>query len=254
MKKVLYLWCSYVLFTFAGCSSEKYDMEDDSQNEEIYLLQANLGPEFSKGYDSTDSTRYQTTTNIENNRAEVVRDCNGVIKIVSFRNTPIKERPSTPAEFVSAYLGVDFTKNFHKYRQTQDENGNVHLWYRQFYKDVEVEGKGFVFHYSKEEFIKYVNGSFLRVNDMVVEPSFSANTAKKIYAKYLNKPLEYIGDAILYIVEFPLSAESDLWAPRLVYKLCVTSVDGLPYLSDEGQCYIDAKTGRILYVWKNYKI
>lgn len=251
MKRILCLWCTFVFFAVVGCSSDKDVMEDDSLNEEMFLLQANLAPEFSEGYNSF---RDQTTTNIENNRTEITRDCNGCVTHASFRNTPIKDRPSTPAEFVSIFLGGDFTKKFQQYRQQQDENGLIHEWYRQYYKDIEVEGKGFVFHYSKEDRIHSVNGSYLPVNDLDVRPAFSADTARKIYAKYLNKPLEYAGLAILYIVEFPLSAESELWAPRLVYKLCVASVDGEPYLSDEGQCYIDAKTGRILYVWPNYKL
>ena len=43
-------------------------------------------------------------------------------------------------------------------------------------------------------------------------------------------------------------AESEQWTPRLVYKL------GVYFNSDEGQCYIDAKTGRILYTFANYGI
>ena len=145
-------------------------------------------------------------------------------------------------------------KNFLQYRQELDENGTIHEWYRQYFKDVEVEGRGYVFHHSKDIRIHSVNGSYLPVNDLDTRPAFSANTARKIYAKYLNKPLEYAGLAVLYIVEFTLSTGSELWAPRLVYKLlCVATIDGKPYLSDEGQCYIDAKTGRILYVWPNYK-
>lgn len=249
MKKIIFLCCFFVLYAFTGCNSDKDDMEDDFQDEEMFLSPANLVPEFSKGYRNS---RNQDTSFTDDNNAEVTRDCNGVVRFVDFNNTPITSRPSSPEQFASTYLGVDLKANFKMYRQQKDEIG-YHEWYRQYYKDVEVEGKGFVLHYGKEDRIYLVNGSYLPVNDLDVKPSFSANTARKIFAKYLNLSVDYIGDeADLYIVEFPLSADSDQWAPRLVYKIGIAYVDGEPYLSDEGQCYIDAKTGRILYVWANY--
>lgn len=248
MKKSMYLWFAFALFAITGCSSDKDDMEDDSQNEEMFLSQANLEPEFSKGYRSS---RNQDKSYIDDNNAEVTRDCNGAIRFVDFNNTPITRRPSSSEQFASIYLGVDLKANFKKYRQQQDEIG-YHEWYRQYYKDVEVEGRGYVFHYGKEGRLYLVNGTYLPVNDLDVKPAFSANTARKIYAKYLDKPSEYIEEPSLFIVEFPLSADSEQWAPRLVYKIGIAYVEGEPYMSDEGQCYIDAKTGRILYVWANY--
>ena len=245
MKKNLYLWCAFTLLAFVGCSSDKDDMEDDSLNEEVFLSQANIKPEFSKGYRSS---RGQDTSYTDENNAEVTRDCNGVVKFVYFNNTSTNSRPPSPEQFVSTYLGVDLNANFKKYQEEVNEYGYILSLYRQYYKDVEVENHGYVFHYSKKDNrISSVNGSFLPVSNLDVVPAFSETTARKIFAKYLNLSLDYIGDDVsLYIVEFPLSAESKQWAPRLVYKL------GTDYDSDEGLCYIDAKTGRILYVWPNY--
>lgn len=245
MKKNLYLWCAFTLLAFVGCSSDKDDMEDDSLNEEVFLSQANIKPEFSKGYRSS---RGQDTSYTDENNAEITRDCNGVVKFVYFNNTPTNSRPPSPEQFVSTYLGVDLNANFKKYQEEVNEYGYILSLYRQYYKDVEVENHGYVFHYSKKDNrISSVNGSFLPVSNLDVVPAFSETTARKIFAKYLNLSLDYIGDDVsLYIVEFPLSAESEQWAPRLVYKL------GTDYDSDEGLCYIDAKTGRILYVWPNY--
>ena len=246
MKKNLYLWCAFTLLAFVGCSSDKDDMEDDSLNEEVFLSQANIKPEFSKGYRSS---RGQDTSYTDENNAEITRDCNGVVKFVYFNNTPTNSRPPSPEQFVSTYLGVDLNANFKKYQEEVNEYGYILSLYRQYYKDVEVENHGYVFHYSKKDNrISSVNGSFLPVSNLDVVPAFSETTARKIFAKYLNLSLDYIGDDVsLYIVEFPLSAESEQWAPRLVYKL------GTDYDSDEGLCYIDAKTGRILYVWPNYR-
>lgn len=245
MKKNLYLWCAFTLLAFVGCSSDKDDMEDDSLNEEVFLSQANIKPEFSKGYRSS---RGQDTSYTDENNAEITHDCNGVVKFVYFNNTPTNSRPPSPEQFVSTYLGVDLNANFKKYQEEVNEYGYILSLYRQYYKDVEVENHGYVFHYSKKDNrISSVNGSFLPVSNLDVVPAFSETTARKIFAKYLNLSLDYIGDDVsLYIVEFPLSAESEQWAPRLVYKL------GTDYDSDEGLCYIDAKTGRILYVWPNY--
>ena len=81
MKKGLYLRCVFALLAFIGCSSDKDDVEDDSLNEEVFLSQENMDPEFSKGYDSF---RYQTTTNIENDRAEITCDCNGYVTMPLF--------------------------------------------------------------------------------------------------------------------------------------------------------------------------
>ena len=247
MKKVLYIWCVFALLAFVGCSSDKDDMEDDSLNEEVFLSQANIKPEFSKGYRSS---RGQDTSYTDENNAEVTRDCNGVVKFVYFNNTPTNSRPPSPEQFVSTYLGVDLNANFKKYREEVDEYGNLHSWYRQYYKDVEVENHGYVFHCSKKDYrISSVNGSFLPVNNLDVVPAFGEKTARKIFAKYMDLPVENVWeDVSLYIVEFPLFAESEQWAPRLVYKL------GVNFNSDEGQCYIDAKTGRILYTFANYGI
>ncbi len=249
MKKFMYLWCAFALFAFAGCSSDKDEwgndsQEADSKSEEIFLAQANMSPEFSKGYKNSQK---QYSTNKEENGTEVVRDNRGMVMSVGFNDTPIRYRPSTPEEFIATYLGVDLKANFMLYRQEQDEYGYTHERYIQYYKGVEVENRGYVFHYNQDVRITYVNGSYLPVTDLDVMPAFSEKTARKIFAKYLNLPVERIVDNVsLYIVDFPLSAESEQWAPRLVYKL------GVEFASDEGLCYIDAKTGRILYVWSNY--
>lgn len=257
MKKIIYLWCALALIAFAGCSSDKNEWGDDSQeadlmNEEMFLAQANLTPEFQDRSLSNVIRSHTTTETDQSNLAEIRRDGYGCIRYVSFRNTPIKDRPSTPEEFVSLYLGVDFSENFQlaqepKLRQGFD--GTFNHPYIQFYKGIEVEGNLLIFHYSEEKRVFYVNGIYLPVNDLDVTPAFSENTARKIFAKYLDLPVEDIWeDVSLYIVEFPLSAESEQWAPRLVYKL------GVNFNSDEGQCYIDAKTGRILYTFANYGI
>jgi len=50
----------------------------------------------------------------------------------------------------------------------------------------------------------------------------------------------------LMIAEFPVSKGSSQWAPRLVYAL---SYNGM---HNEGFCFLDAHTGRILKTWNNY--
>lgn len=257
MKKVLYIWCVFALLAFVGCSSDKDEwgndsLEADSKSEELFLTQANLTPEFQDCSLSNVIRSQRTTETDPNNQAIIERDGYGSILRVSFRNTPIKNRPSTPEEFVSIYLGVNFSENFQfaqEPRLRQGSDGTFNHPYKQFYKGIEVEGNLLIFHYSEDKHVSSVNGSYLPVNNLDVVPAFGEKTARKIFAKYMDLPVENVWeDVSLYIVEFPLFAESEQWAPRLVYKL------GANLNSDEGQCYIDAKTGRILYTFANYGI
>lgn len=254
MKKIMYLWCAFALLVFAGCSSDKDDLGDSSQdvfsqNEEIFLAQANMEPEFNNPSLNcwNFNPRSQETENTGAHQEEITQDGNGITK-VSFRNTLIEYRPSTSEEFVATYIGVDFSENYQWVRSMKSTDGtrNTEV-YDQYYKGVKVGGAGFAIHYKNDERITLVTGSYLPVKDLDVNPAFSVTTARNIYARYLNVPVEYIGEANLVIGQYPLSQESDQFAPRLTYYLVY--INGA---NAEGYCSLDAKTGRILVTRANY--
>ena len=200
MKKVLYIWCVFALLAFVGCSSDKDEwgndsLEADSKSEELFLTQANLTPEFQDCSLSNVIRSQRTTETDPNNQAIIERDGYGSILRVSFRNTPIKNRPSTPEEFVSIYLGVNFSENFQfaqEPRLRQGSDGTFNHPYKQFYKGIEVEGNLLIFHYSEDKHVSSVNGSYLPVNNLDVVPAFGEKTARKIFAKYMDLPVENV--------------------------------------------------------------
>jgi hypothetical protein len=99
-----------------------------------------------------------------------------------------------------------------------------------------------------------LEGNFIQITDLNVVPAIDEQKAKEIYADYLKvsvddiesgKMFDDVVDALM-IIEIPEKWGSDKFAPRLVY--------GLTYNENsyEGNCFIDAQTGRILRTCPNF--
>ena len=121
--------------------------------------------------------------------------------------------------------------------------------YHQLYRGIAVNQGTYIVRFQNGS-VTDANGNYIKVESLDITPSFDVQTAKEIYAKYLNVLVDRVGtrqnDDALMIAEFPVKKGSSEWAPRLVY--CLHDRE----MNDEGSCFIDAHTGRILQTWCNY--
>ena len=261
MKKLVYLLiCLFLLSaSFTACSSD-YDnppeQPDSHQNEtptdsiggfeeEDSTL---LEPEFSEemGNNPRYADNHQTTT--EENGVKITRDAFGGIKWIIFSNDI---RPTTAAELFSQYMGLspDDYQLYYKEENSWMSSPLTVERYHQLYRGVTVYEGSYAVRFQNGS-VTDANGCYIKVENLDITPSFDVQTAKEIYAKYLNVLVDRVGtrqnDDALMIAEFPVKKGSSEWAPRLVY--CLHDRE----MNDEGSCFIDAHTGRILQTWCNY--
>lgn len=246
MKKSLLLWMSALVLTMGGLSS-------CSSNDDEFSEPEDPSPEFAEGIGLNPRfTSSQTTTS--NNGVEITRDSLGSIRWIVFQSKDIA--PTSATALFSQYIGYDLEKDFRLYRQESNdwmENPIKVECYQQQYKGIILYEAGFNVRFQNGKVID-CDGVYVPVDNLDVTPSFSLQRAKEIYAKYLKVPVENVGtggiliefDDALMIAEFPVSKGSSQWAPRLVYAL---SYNGM---HNEGFCFLDAHTGRILKTWNNY--
>jgi len=242
-KKSIYLWLSALVLTMAGLSSCS---KDDG-----FVEPANSSPEFSEGTGQNPryAGGYKTTST---NGVEISKDSQGGIRLISF----FENRDAAPAsakELFSKYMKLDLDENFRLYmEETEDwmENPLTLECYQQQYKGVIVYSAGYNVRF-RDGKVTDCNGEFIKIDNLDVTPAFSEQKAKEIYARYLKVSVNEIGtggimawfnDALM-IEEFPVSKGSSQWAPRLVYALSCHK------MSNDGCCFIDAHSGRILETW-----
>ena len=245
-KKNALLWMSALVLLLTGLSA-------CSSDDDEYVELENNVPEFAE--DTSENPRNTGTqiTTVDNG-VKITKDSQGGIRWIFF--TDNDQAPTSAAEVFSQYLGYDIERDFRLYRQEsfdKMENPLSLECYQQQYKGVIIYQANYNIRFQNGK-VTDCNGLCVEIDDLDVTPSFDIQEAKGIYAKYLNIAVEHIGtggilawfDDALMIAEFPVSKGSSQWAPRLVYAL---SCKGL---NDEGLCFIDAHTGRILKTWPNY--
>lgn len=246
MKKKSLLWISALLLMLAGCSSN-----DDEFNEPN-----NSAPEFAEG--TGENPRYtgnKTTTS--SNGVEITKDAQGSIRWIIF--TDEEKAPTSAISLFSQYLGCNLEKDYRHYRQENYDKLIVEF-YQQQYNGVIIYQAGYNVRFQNGK-VTDCNGVYIKIDNLDVTPAFDLQRAKEIYAKYLKVSVEEIGrggrgitvwfDDALMIAEFPVSKGSSQWAPRLVYALAYIGEKNYG-MHDEGSCFIDAHTGRILQTWPNY--
>ena len=260
MKKLVYLLsCLFLLSAgFVACSNDTDDPPEQPsshQNEEptdsiggFEEDSALLEPEFSEemGNNPRYANNNQTTT--EENGMVITRDAFGYIKWISFSSAI---RPTTATELFSQYMGLspDDYQLYYKEDNSWMSSPLTVERYHQLYRGIAVNQGTYIVRFQNGS-VTDANGNYIKVEGLDITPSFDVQTAKEIYAKYLNVLVDRVGtrqnDDALMIAEFPVKKGSSEWAPRLVY--CLHDRE----MNDEGSCFIDAHTGRILQTWCNY--
>lgn len=260
MKKLHYILSCLILLSagFAACSSESDDPPEQPSSHQNETPTDSIGgfeedsallePEFSEemGNNPRYANNNQTTT--EENGMVITRDAFGYIKWISFTSAI---RPTTATELFSQYMGLspDDYQLYYKEDNSWMPNPLTVERYQQLYRGVTVYEGSYAVRFQNGS-VTDANGCYIKVENLDITPSIDEQTAKEIYAKYLNVPVDRVGtrqnDDALMIAEFPVKKGSSEWAPRLVY--CLHDRE----MNDEGSCFIDAHTGRILQTWRNY--
>ena len=260
MKKLFYLLNGLLLTAaLAACSSDYDDPPEQPGSHQNETPTDSIGgfeeedstllePEFSEemGNNPRYADNHQTTT--EENGVKITRDAFGYIKWISFTSAI---RPTTATELFSLYMGLspDDYQLYYKEENSWMSSPLTVERYHQLYRGIAVNQGTYIVRFQNGS-VTDANGNYIKVESLDITPSFDVQTAKEIYAKYLNVLVDRVGtrqnDDALMIAEFPVKKGSSEWAPRLVY--CLHDRE----MNDEGSCYIDAHTGRILQTWCNY--
>ena len=237
--------CAALLFGFSACSSdEDTDLEFQEPDNSV--------PEFNG--DSFINPKGDEVTTTTVNGIEIRKDGYGTIRWISFLDCP--NPPSTAQEMFRQFMGIELDGNFELYRHettTITPDPLTLECYYQVYKGVALPAEGYNVRLQNGK-VTSCNGSSIKINDLDVQPAFGLKKAREIYAKYLGVSPEQISEKgigpwiedPLIIMNLPTKRGSSEWAPRLVYTFFFNG------LSDEGICYIDAHTGRILLTEPNY--
>jgi len=128
--------------------------------------------------------------------------------------------PASSIEFFRDYLETSANDEFRKVPQKQRMKDFIHENYHQYYKGIKVENAGYTFHYQNGKMF-YAHGNYVKVKDLEVVPSISANRAKECFASFKLIPSDSITDFIteLLVKEVPASKETKSSIPKLVYKV-----------------------------------
>ena len=185
--------------------------------------------------------------------AMVTRYINGEIASMSLW-WGIDPQPISASEVFSQYVKHPLEENFRfLYGEKGFAANEQNDYYMQYYKDVAVPQGGYHL-YVFGGVTNKLEGNFIQITDLNVVPAIDEQKAKEIYADYLKvsvddieggKMFDDVADALM-IIEIPEKWGSDKFVPRLVYGL---TYKGNSY---EGNCFIDAQTGRILRTCPNF--
>ncbi len=92
---------------------------------------------------------------------------------------------SNPLEMMKEVLSLKQNDNLVSYKQEKDEIGFTHTRYQQVYKNIPVEGAEYLAH-QKNGLLDCINGLFVTVGDVSVNPSLSESAA-------LSKAVSFVG-------------------------------------------------------------
>ena len=161
----------------------------------------------------------------------------------------------SPQTFFSTYFHLPEGNTFQFGRDRSVELNGLYFKaheYHQYYQDVKVNHSAIILHYStsNSDLLTDVNGTYYKVKGVNTTPKLSVDEAKARYAETLGTDTSEIHEQTEMVV-LPLTRTKDGGSTqenvfRLAYHLkCKT-------MSDIGDAYIDARTGRLLLALPNY--
>ena len=156
--------------------------------------------------------------------------------------------PVDAGEFFVKYLKTN-KENFRKVPHESKNKKFIHEHYDQYYKGIKVDFGGYNFHYENGR-MYLAHGHYVKISELNISPTITAEMAKQIFAVYKNIPLDVVTgfESELLIKEIPSSNENDtISVPKLVYRIYLVS--GHPENDENG--FVDVHTGKVLFTEPN---
>ena len=219
MKKKSLLWLSALLLMLAGCSSSDDGDDNNVSSQECrYSYQSIFPSDEDKVVTTQDSWTITTYANM--------------ITWAEFNSNS----PSSAELFFkdNMPLSVD---NVLKFRYSLKNALTNYKHFDQLYKGIQVNRCGYVCNYDENDVLKSIEGAFVPIDNLDVNPTISQDQAKHIIAKYLHLNDSEI-PILLQITPFYTNGIIDV---RLTY-VYGKSVGCFAYY----ECFVDAHSGEML--------
>jgi Zn-dependent metalloprotease len=187
---------------------------------------------------------------------------NGIPKMIRFEQTKISSDKNSVISFLKEQYKTDSQMEFKpSKRKGKERKGFTSQKYNQYYKGIKVEFAR-INTVSKNGSLHFVNGSFINVKDLSVNPAITESTAIELAKKYIGaekymwentdneqfiKQLKndtnatYFPQGELVIMREDVSDE--LSNPVLAYKIKIFAE--LPFSKDD--VYINASSGKVIF-------
>ena len=215
MKKSNFLLISAFLLMLAGCSSDDGDI-------------------FPK------ECKY-TSTNIRPSKDDEVVNNQGSWTVTTYANMIMKvefnsESPSSAESFFKDNIPLT-ANNALKFRHSLKNAQTNYKEYAQLYKGMEVYRCGYTCNYDQNDVLKSIEGAFVPIDNLDINPQITQDNAKHIIAKYLHLDNSEI-PVQLQVTPFYYKGQIDV---RLTYRY-----DNWYGCWSHHECFVDAHSGEML--------
>ena len=218
MKKKSLLWISALLLILAGCSSDDGDDNNLSSQECRYSYQNTLPSDENKVVTTQDSWTITTYANMIT-RAEFNSNSPSSAELFFKNNMPLS------------------TDNVLKFSHSLKNSSTNYKHFDQLYKGMQVNRCGYTCNYDENDVLKSIEGAFVPIDDLDINPTISRDQAKHIIVKYL-----HLDDS-----EIPLQLQITPFYTNGIIDVRLTYVYENWYgCFARYECYIDAHSGEML--------
>ena len=215
MKRKYILWISALLLMLTGCSSD----DGDIFPKECKYTSTNIRP--SKDDEVVSNQGSWTITTYAN-----------MITKAEFNSNP----PSSAESFFKDNMPLT-ADNVLKFSHSLKNTSTNYKQFEQLYKGMKVNRCGYICYYNNEDVLKSIEGAFVPIDDLDVNPTISQEEATQIIVKHLHLEDSEI-PLILQITPFYSNGIIDV---RLTYLY-----ENWYGCFSHYECFIDAHSGEIL--------
>ena len=218
MKKKSLLWISALLLMLAGCSSDDVDENDVSSQECRYSYQSILPSDEDKVVTTQDSWTITTYANMIT-RAEFNSNSPSSAELFFKNNMPLS------------------TDNVLKFSHSLKNSSTNYKHFDQLYKGMQVYRCGYICNYDNKDVLKSIEGAFVPIDNLDINPTISQDQAMDIIVKYLH----------LNGSEIPVQLQITPFYKNGIIDVRLTYVYSNWYgCWAHYECYIDAHSGEML--------
>lgn len=218
MKKKSVLLFSVILLALAGCGSDDDNDNDVSSQECRYSYQNIFPSDEDKVVTTQDSWTITTYANVIT-RAEFNSNSPSSAELFFKDNMPL-----------SAY-------NVLKFSHSLKNASTNYQQFNQLYKGIQVNRCGYTCNYDKNDVLKSIEGAFVPIDNLDINPTISQDQAKDVIVKYL-----HLNDS-----EIPVQLLITPFYTNGIIDVRLTYVYGNWYgCWAYYECFVDAHSGEML--------